>query len=648
MSLLVLNNISKEYRNRTVLNGASLRIERGERVALVGPNGAGKTTLLRIAAGAETCDLGSASIARGAKMGYLTQDLSEMDTGGGIFNKNALYHEEVSRLELKLHSLESKMEDMSLQQDQRQYDAVMAEYSRLLNRYEGMDGYTIEARIKSMLLGLGLKQEALTLPLERLSGGEKMRVALARILLEDPDLLVLDEPTNHLDIDGIEWLEGFLKRFTGGVLVISHDRYFLDQVATRVAELDNGTITERSGSYTTFMEQKERMREFARKEQFRLRQEIRHESEVALQLKGSRKISAWKSRLKTVERLQSELDVSLKAAKDQLHLYRTQAPRVAFAKAAHMSSDIAMADGLAKYYGSCPLFSDVCFHIKGGEKVGIIGPNGCGKTTLINILLGRDKDFRGSARLGEWVRYGYLDQEVEFENEDCTVLEELMKVREMMPDEARDYLARFQFYGDEADKRIAVLSGGERVRLYLGCMMLESPDCLIMDEPTNHLDVPARDALEAALTEFNGTVIAISHDRYFLNRCVGKILEFSGGTMYSFEGNYDSYRQKKLGIAPDSRTPDQPDSDVSISAGSGESRKRKKCQDRPNANSAGSITEQKPDISKIEARITELEQIQKEMENSFGPETPADDYFEYDDVIKELDGLYIRLYETIS
>lgn len=632
MSLLVLSNIVKEYRNRTVLDGASLRIEKGERVALVGPNGSGKTTLLRIAAGFESCDSGSVIIARGTKMGYLTQDLKEMDPEGRIFKETALYHEEVSRLEQKIQNLEKRMAEPALMDNPEEYNAVLSEYTRLVSRYESLDGYTIESKIRSTLLGLGLKEEALTHPMELLSGGEKMRVALARILLEEPDLLVLDEPTNHLDIDAVEWLEGFLKRFDGGVLVISHDRYFLDQVATRVAELGNGTIAERSGNYSTFMEQKDRMREFARKEQFRLKQEIKRETAIAEQLKETQKISAWKSRLKTVQRLEKELSVSLKEMKEQHHLYRTTAPKVSFETIKHMSAEIAMAEGLAKYYGSYRLFSDVNFLIKGGEKVGIIGSNGCGKTTLINILLGKDEDFKGRARLGEWVRYGYLGQEVDFQDEGHTILEELLAVKEMPMDTAREYLARFQFYGDEIDKKIEVLSGGERVRLYLGCMMLESPDCLIMDEPTNHLDVPARDALETALLEFKGTVIAISHDRYFLNRCINRILEFSDHTVQSFEGNYDVYRLKKL----EARTNKQAEKGKKNTAAN-------KTPKRPEKQQA----EKKPDAGQIEARITALEGKRKELENSFGMDTLPEKYVEYDELIKELENLY-ELYVTCS
>ena len=612
-----------------VLDGASLKIEKGERVALVGPNGSGKTTLLRIAAGAETCDSGNVVIARGTKMGYLTQDLKEIGSDTRIFKETALYHEEISRLEQKIHRLEKKMAETALMETPDEYNAIVAEYSRLVNRYEGLDGYTIEAKIKSMLLGLGLKEEALTLPLELLSGGERMRVALARILLEEPDLLVLDEPTNHLDIDAVEWLEGFLKRFDGGVLVVSHDRYFLDQVATRVAELGNGTIVERSGNYSTFMEQRDRMREFAQKEQFRLRQEIKRETAIADKLKSNRNISAWKSRLKTVERLQKELSVDLTEMREKHHLHTTTAPMVSFNNIKHMSAEIAMADRLEKCYGSSRLFSDVSFLIRGGEKVGIIGQNGCGKTTLINILLGKDKDYRGKAALGEWVRYGYLGQEVEFEDEGHSIIEELLTAKEMPVDAAKDYLARFQFYGDEVDKKIEVLSGGERVRLYLGCMMLESPDCLVMDEPTNHLDVPARDALEAAMMEFKGTVIAISHDRYFLNRCINRILEFSNGTVRSFNGNYDKYRAVKLeaqGIKQTAR-----DSKNAVNT---------KAPDRCSRNIKEEQAVKKPDISQLENRITELEAKRNELENSFGAETPKEKYVEYDELLKELEGLY--------
>lgn len=622
MSLLILNDIKKEYRNQSVLNGVNLRVEKGERVALIGPNGAGKTTLLRIIAGLETCDSGSVSRARGIKVGYLSQNLKDMDPEGKIFRETALYHEEVSRLEMKIRKLEEKMaspEGMTPEE----YHQLMQEYDKTLQRYESLDGYTIESKIKAMLLGLGLKEETLTLPVEQLSGGEKMRTVFARILLEEPDLLILDEPTNHLDIIATEWLEGFLKKFSGGVLVVSHDRYFLDQIATRVAELVNGTLTERSGNYSTFAEQKTRMTEFAKKEEFRLRQEIRRESLIAEKLKGDRKISAWKSRLKTVERLKKELSVNVKEMRQKNHLFHSYGPAIRFNDARHISAQIAEARKFSKSFGNHVLFRNVEFKILGGERVGIIGPNGCGKTTLINILLGNDTDYEGYARLGDWVHYGYLGQEISFDDESLTVLEELLGTKEMILEDARKYLAGFQFYGDELDKRIEVLSGGERVRLYMACLMLEQPDCLILDEPTNHLDMAARDALESALLKFKGTVIAISHDRYFLTRCINRIFEFSNGTLEIYEGNYEDYRRLKNA--------------------SEEEQQGAKKQDvfRKNKESANKKAESpKPDFAELENTLFQLEQKKQELEQSFGPETPLEAYVEYDRILREIERCY--------
>jgi ATP-binding cassette subfamily F protein 3 len=476
-----------------------------------------------------------------------------------------------------------------------------------------------------MLLGLGLKEEALTIPMEQLSGGEKMRAVFARILLEEPDLLILDEPTNHLDVPTTEWLEDFLKRFCGGVLVVSHDRYFLDRIATRIAELENGTITERSGNYSTFFEQKLRMREFAKKEELRLHQEIKRESAIVEQLRSNRNISAWKSRMKNVDRLKKELAVNLRDEKQHHHLYHKAAPAINFRNAKHISAEIAEARGFSKAFGNFELFRNVDFLILGGDKVGIIGPNGCGKTTLINILLGRDTDYQGFARLGKWVRYGFLGQEIDFINDEFSILEELLRTKEMTIEAARDYLAGFQFYGDELNKKIEVLSGGERVRLYMACLMLDRPDCLIMDEPTNHLDMVTRDALETALLKYSGTVIAISHDRFFLNRCITRIFEFTNRTINIFEGNYEYYRQQK---------------NINTVLKQSENNKKGNMFKRPGKIPPVNPKEKKSNIREIETKIMDLERSKSEMEDSFGPDTPAEKYMAYDCIIREIESLY--------
>ena len=496
MSLLTLENIHKEYRNNKVLNGVSLRVERGERLSLIGPNGTGKTTLIRIALGKEKCDAGNVILTNNIKVGYISQNMTDTLENIHQEDKKAFYHDKTRSLEIRMRELESRM---ALGQDSyspEEYERLMKSYSRLVQEYEAMDGYIIEARIKATLLGLGLPEEALDIPVSCLSGGEKMRVAIARLLLEEPDLLILDEPTNHLDIHATEWLEGFLKKFDGGALIISHDRFFLDQVSTRIAELENGLITERSGSYTSFMEQKNIMREFASREQFRLRQEIKSQNLLIQEFKSKGKVKAFKSRTKVKERLQNELEQKVGSFKEEQHLKKRNNLRLSFGAAKHVSAEIAKAEGLRKSFGDKALFDDMSFLIRGRERVGIIGNNGSGKTTLLNILTGKDVDYQGVAKLGEWVRYAFLGQEISFNSQEFTIREEILSRVEMTEPELLKYLSGYQFYGDDLNKKLEVLSGGERVRLYFACMMLKEQDCFIMDEPTNHLDIDARTSLE--------------------------------------------------------------------------------------------------------------------------------------------------------
>jgi ATP-binding cassette subfamily F protein 3 len=627
MSLLTLENIHKEYRNKLVLNDVSLRVERGERVALVGANGTGKTTLLKIAMGLETCDSGNI-IRSKVKTAYLSQDMQEIQESQDI---TALQYEKVIRVEQKLRKIEKEMEQLSGHCESLDYNRLMGEYSRLTAEYEIIDGYTVETKIKKILLGLGLKQDVLTLPIGSMSGGERMRVALTRMLLEEPDLIILDEPTNHLDIQAVEWLEEFLKKFEGGVLFVSHDRYFLDKVATRIAELENGSIIEKSCSYTSFMEQKKRMREFYLKEQKNLGIRIRNASKITQDLRSLGRIRASKSREKEVERLKAQLSSHKTSFKNSEHSFGETATRISLKKIKHVSKDIAFAENLKKSFGQNVIFKGADFHIMGGEKIGVIGANGCGKTTLINLLMGIDKEYEGFIRLGEWVNYAYLAQNVEFEDEERTVIEEILSKKEMPEPAARNLLAGFQFYGDEVDKKLKVLSGGERVKLYFACIMLDEPDCLIMDEPTNHLDLPSKEAIEAAIKGFKGTIIAITHDRYFLTNSVGKILEIENGKINTYEGNYEYYKAAKAFEKGNSLSP--------------------KCIQDSKYKRTGSIVKVKKEqdtlkkaevISqeKLETSIIELEERIKTLENSFTAETPPHIYSEYADLTNQLGSLY--------
>jgi ATP-binding cassette subfamily F protein 3 len=626
MSILCAENIVKEYRNQLVLNGASIRVARGERLALIGANGSGKTTLLRILMGLEQPDQGTVIKAKQIRIGYLSQDFYEISKDG---SRTALEYEKLIRLEQQLRAVEAEMREASGsmgESDEKATQQLLNRYQHLVDRYESLDGYNFESRMKSTLLGLGLREEALTIPLSALSGGEKTRAAIARLLLEEPDLLILDEPTNHLDIEAIEWLENFLKRFQGGVLFVSHDRYFLDQVATRVAELAQGTITERSGSYTTFIQQKQIRQEFMYRERKRLNQQIKEADRLVQDLKGKAKARAAKSKEKTAERLRRQLAEGTGRTIQREHLAHTGQLRLNVKQAGHISSEIARAEGLCKRFGTVSLFEGAEFLISGGQRVGIVGPNGCGKTTLLNILMGRDSDYTGFARLGQWVHYGYIGQEITFEDESRTLLEEILHHKEMLEKEARRYLANYQFYGDQADKAIHVLSGGEKVRLRLAVILLDEPHCLILDEPTNHLDVPARDALEEALLSFRGTVIAVSHDRYFLTRCAQRVLEVSDGRIHSYEGNYEVYKQLKA--KQNSNTPSSADTHNQGPV------VKQKSQDTAQS------THPEADHAALEARITALEEELKQMEASFNQDTPYDVYEAYQEKMMEVNELY--------
>ena len=530
MGLINFMDIKKSYANQEVLKGVSFTIEKGERVALVGPNGAGKTTLLRIAQGLETADSGGASFARGIIPGILTQDLSELSGDG-----TALEWKEVVEIEKRLRHMETEMANSA-------ESSLMKKYEQLTARYESIGGYSIEARLKATLLGLGLKSETLITPLSQLSSGEKMRAALARVLLSEPDLLLLDEPTNHLDIKALEWLEDFLIRFEGGVLFISHDRYFLNRVSTRVVELSGGTVLEHKGSYATFMQQKEIRRQFAFDEAHRLRHEIKRKKELITQAYQFRRHKHLHKYEKELVRLENEKK-EISATKTAGHLDYGRSALINLSHDLNRSKRIAYAVSVKKSFGDRLLFEDVDFLVKGGDRVGIIGANGTGKTTLLKMLLGQDKDFEGACELGSWVKYVFIDQSASFEDESRSSLQEVHSRKEMTDREAKDALSRVGLYEDEYRKPIRVLSGGERVRLKLCLAMLDKPQCLILDEPTNHLDLPAREAVESALREFQGSVIAVSHDRAFLSKSVGRLFIVENERLKVFDGNWEKYQE---------------------------------------------------------------------------------------------------------
>ncbi len=611
MGLLNFQGITKTYAQRLLLDSITFSVERGERLALIGPNGAGKTTLVRIAMGQEVADAGQAFLARGTQAGFLMQDLSTLGD-----DESALRWGEIVQLEDRMRALEAQMAAAAPDET----DALLKSYARLTARYEAMDGYTVEARLKATLLGLGLRKEALATPLHQLSSGERMRVALARILLKSPDLLVLDEPTNHLDIGATVWLEEYLRQFPGGVLIISHDRYFLDRVATRVIELKNATTIEHHGNYSSFLQQQQIRTEFMHSEKERLDREIRLTGDLARRLRATAHITQAQSREKRIERMKAERQ-QLLAAQKEGHLGRVNATQLNLARSAHISAEVAVAEHAAKRFGSRMLFQDVSFLIRGGEHVAIVGENGCGKTTLLRMLLGLDGDIAGVCRIGSWVKVGLLDQNAEFDDERRTMLEEVIHQKEQLERPARDLLSKVGFYGDEIHKEIAKLSGGERVRLKLALLLQQEPQCLVLDEPTNHLDLPAREAVENAVKTFRGTVIAVSHDRYFLNRCATRILAFENGTVVPYEGNWDDYR-------------------AAIAAGKDvQARTAAPVKQRAQAEQAvkrGDETAQ----AALETEIQRLEAQKQALEALMGPDAGAEVYAEYQQAEAALEALY--------
>lgn len=532
MIVLQCSQLNKSFGTDTILNQVKLEVKSNERVALVGRNGAGKSTLLKIIAGELTHDDGTLMIPKEVNVGYLAQD-SGLNTDRSIWDEMMTVFSALRQMERKLRSLEEAMSDPS----NPRYEKILQDYDQLSQDFRDRGGFQYEADIRSILSGLNFSSFDYGTPISSLSGGQKTRLALGKLLLSKPELLILDEPTNHLDIDTMTWLESYLSGYSGALLIVSHDRYFLDRIVNTVYELTFQQTYKYTGNYSHYLDEKAARLELEMKEFDKQQSEIKKlEDFVARNLARASTSNRAKSRRKKLEKME-RLDRPM--SEDESAKFRFDIER-------QTGNDVLMIDGLAIGYGDTPLVSDVSFTITRGESVALIGPNGIGKTTLLKTIAGSLEALSGGVRYGSNVKIGYYDQEQTGLNPKKTVLHELWDDYPLVPEkQIRTVLGNFLFTGDEVLKSVMDLSGGEKARLSLAKLMMEKPNVLILDEPTNHLDLDSKEVLEDALIDYPGTLMFVSHDRYFINRMATKIIELSSDAMTTYLGDYDYYQEKK-------------------------------------------------------------------------------------------------------
>jgi ATP-binding cassette subfamily F protein 3 len=539
MPLASAIDVTKSYAGVPVLTGASCAVEPGQKAGLVGRNGAGKTTLLRLLAGLETPDGGQVVLRPGATAGYLPQ-LPEVDERRTLWDEAASAFDAARRAEHRLREAEARLSRPEIHGDATRLAAALEEYGRLREIFERSGGFTYEADVRRTLAGLGFREEQWSRPLASMSGGQRSRAALARLLLTAPDLLLLDEPTNHLDLDALEWLQAFLQSFRGAVLVVSHDRYLLDAVTARTFELDGGRLEEYPGGYTAYAAERE-ARRARRQELFeRQQEEIAALEEYIRRNRAGQKSRQAKSREKRLEKM-----VRLEAPRAlRGPTFRLDAPRRGPQIAVRLRR-------VGKRYGATDVLSGVSLEVRRGEKIGVIGPNGAGKTTLLRIIAGVESPTAGTVELGPGMRVGYFAQHAEETLElDLTVLDAVLGDRALSPEQVRRVLGRFLFSGGTADKRVGELSGGERRRVALARLVLDRPDLLLLDEPTTHFDLPSLEALEQALRSFDGAMLVASHDRYLLDHIATRLLIVDAGGVREVAGPYHVYRAAVVGAPP--------------------------------------------------------------------------------------------------
>src|SRR3954471_3319015 len=539
MPIATLTNLEKTFGQRVLFDKLNLNIYRGERIGLIGDNGAGKTTLFKALLGEMIPDAGTAAVNKAIKIGHLRQD-PVFDLSNTVIDEAELAFAELHETSHRLRELEHEMAHLSGEA----LDKVLERYQKLQHDFEIAGGYSWRHKLEGTLQGIGLEKEIWEQNVATLSGGQRSRLALAKLLIAAPDLLLLDEPTNHLDLAAIDWLERYLLDYGGAVLLISHDRYLLDRLATRIVWLTGCKLKSYKGNYSAFVQQRE-LEELTQARQFEQQQaEIEKQQEFIRRFQAGQRSKESRGRATRLERfMKSDAMVSDVARQHKIRLSLSTDQRA--------GDRVLEVRELSKAYDAKQLWKDLRFEIKRGERIGVIGPNGAGKTTLLEVLLGRRDADAGQLRWGANLNIGYYDQRrgVEEFDPESTVMEEVMADRKATLQELRDVLALMLFRGDDANKKIGMLSGGERARVRLAQLLLDKPNVLVLDEPTNHLDIASREALEGAMSSFEGTMICVSHDRYFLDKVVKRMFIVTPPNLEQFDGNYSEWHAKEEAVA---------------------------------------------------------------------------------------------------
>lgn len=599
--ILSCQGISKSFGEKVILEDASFHIEEREKAALIGNNGAGKTTLLRIIMEEIHADAGQVVLAKDKRIGYLAQ-YQDVQGHLSVYEELLSTKQYIIDMEERLRAMEVQMKNASGEELYR----LMNSYTRLTHEFELENGYAYKSELMGVLNGLGFTEEDFTKQVATLSGGQKTRVVLGKLLISKPDILLLDEPTNHLDMESIAWLETYLLNYPGAVFIVSHDRYFLDKVVTKVIEIDAGQVRMYAGNYSAYAEKKAQLRDAQYKAYLNQQREIKHQEAVIVKLKSFNREKSIK-RAESREKMLNKIQRIDKPIEVQSQMRLSLEPRVV------SGNDVLTVEDLAKSFPQQKLFSNISFQIKRGERVALIGNNGTGKTTMLKILNGLLDADAGSFSLGAKVQIGYYDQEHHVLHAEKTIFEEISDTYPTLTEtQIRNMLAAFLFTGDDVFKVISSLSGGERGRVSLAKLMLSEANFLILDEPTNHLDIASKEILEEALNSYTGTVLYVSHDRYFINQTATRILDLTNQSVVNYIGDYDYYLEKKEELtekyAPTAQEATEEAKEETPSEGKLTWQQQKEEQARKR--------KQENELKKVEKRIEELETRDKEIDDT--------------------------------